>query len=899
MENNAYRYRFGTAEFDEARFELRVAGLPVEVERRALEVLLYLLRHAGEVVSKEELLREVWAGRVTVDKVLPNAINKLRRALGESNAPYLLTQARIGYRLDGPIGRTAVGRPLESELHFEAGQAVPGRPNFRLQELLGRTFGSEVWLAGHARTHERRVYKFSLAGTSLRALKREATLMRVLQESLPENDHFVIASDWNFEAAPYFLECPYGGVALDAWARDYLHTMSVPARLDLFLQIADAVAAAHSVGVLHKDLKPGNVLVMGDTDAPRVRLTDFGSGQLLDQDVLTQLGISRHGMTVEDQARGDTSSGTPMYFAPELFAGHVPTVRSDVFALGLMLYQLLSDRLGQPMASGWEDDVADDLLRELLRRATDGNPDRRTQSAAELAQHLRQLEQRRHALMAQQHELQTAARDREALARSRARRPYILALIASLALGVSVAVWLLHSAVVSREQAQRELARTTALKRFLEEDLVGRANPLISSSGADMTLRQALLEAHEHVANRFQGDAELEVAVRQNLAQLFNTLDLFEPAEDEARKALALRQQSPQLDTDDAFQTRALLARILSRKGRLDEASAELDALQKAAGTSATALQRQSLAAARSTFDIGKGNYKSAAANLRAAIAGMHELGRADTIYSDSLRLDLVAVLAAMGSTDEAKKEGRTLIEDARTRNEHGELLVALTQLSMARSYRDQPGAAEQLLLEARPVILSQLGEKHTRYLQLLGELLSVAFHNNNWPKATEYARLVHERVRDKLGPSHVMTYVSLTNLARTLSESGHPAAAQEKAHEAYTKLQQLAGLRSPQTQDAAFVYALSELDLGNVAAAEDVLPNLDADILATGRASEQWGPAIDALRGIALALRGQRDRALDLLKPSVEALKPAGTAPPERLYVVASRSLQALVRPR
>ena len=69
-----YTWRFGTAEFDEARFELRVGGLPVEVERRALDVLAYLLRHAGEVVTKDELLREVWAGRVTVDKVLPNAV---------------------------------------------------------------------------------------------------------------------------------------------------------------------------------------------------------------------------------------------------------------------------------------------------------------------------------------------------------------------------------------------------------------------------------------------------------------------------------------------------------------------------------------------------------------------------------------------------------------------------------------------------------------------------------------------------------------------------------------------------------------------------------------------------------------------------------------------------------
>ena len=142
-----YCYRFGSAEFDEARFELRVAGLPVDVERRALEVLAYLLRHAGEVVTKEELLREVWAGRITVDKVLPNAVNKLRRALGEANAERLLTQARIGYRLDGAVERIAVGRRLASQLELSAGRPVPGRENFLLRRQLGSNRGSEVWLA--------------------------------------------------------------------------------------------------------------------------------------------------------------------------------------------------------------------------------------------------------------------------------------------------------------------------------------------------------------------------------------------------------------------------------------------------------------------------------------------------------------------------------------------------------------------------------------------------------------------------------------------------------------------------------------------------------------------------------------------------------------------------------
>ncbi|WP_257387683.1 winged helix-turn-helix domain-containing protein [Tahibacter caeni] len=151
------RYRFGTAEFDEARFELRVSGLPVIAEWRALEVPAYLLRRAGQVVTKQELLREVWAGRITIEKVLPNAIAKLRRALGEANADLISTLSRVGYRLDSVVTRTEAGAPPPGELRLVAGQPVPGRGNFMLQKKLSRAAaGSEVWLAAHTCMPERR-----------------------------------------------------------------------------------------------------------------------------------------------------------------------------------------------------------------------------------------------------------------------------------------------------------------------------------------------------------------------------------------------------------------------------------------------------------------------------------------------------------------------------------------------------------------------------------------------------------------------------------------------------------------------------------------------------------------------------------------------------------------------
>ncbi len=160
-EQPLFRYAFGGVEFDEARGELRVGGLAVELEQRPLQVLACLLHHADEVVPREELFDTVWAGRPTVDNVLANAVAKLRKALGAAEHGRIINLPRVGYRLYGPVERTVSGRRLHSRLDMAVGQTVPGREHFRLREQLGPSRGNEVWLARHDKTGEWRVYKFS------------------------------------------------------------------------------------------------------------------------------------------------------------------------------------------------------------------------------------------------------------------------------------------------------------------------------------------------------------------------------------------------------------------------------------------------------------------------------------------------------------------------------------------------------------------------------------------------------------------------------------------------------------------------------------------------------------------------------------------------------------------
>ena len=921
MDNNAYTYRFGTAEFDEVRFELRVAGLPVDVEPRALALLAYLLRHVGAVLSKEELLNQVWAGRITVEKVLPNAINKLRRALGAANAERICTLPKIGYRLDGPINRMALDGPALNRLASAAqtlsepvllaGKAVPGRENFVLHRQLGRHQSSEVWLAQHSKTREQRVYKFALEGERLRDLKREVTVSRLLQESVVNGDCFVEVIDWNFETAPYFLESVYGGENLLDWANTKLDATNPQQRLALFLQIADAMAAAHAIGVLHKDLKPANILVQTNNLGLRVQITDFGSASLLDSGRLDALGITRLGMTLTESA--DSLSGTPLYIAPELFSGQAATTQSDVFALGILLYQLLSGRMAQPMASGWELSITDALLVRDLYLATNVNPEQRFASATEFAARLRALEARRAQAQRLTHAEEQARIAQNALARSRANRPYLVALIVALVLGMLTTLSFQQSAVRARNVAQTELARASALSTFLNEDLISRANPLVATKGPDATLRDVLLAARARVTTRFANQPMTEATIRASLGGLFESIDLWSEAEVETRRALKLysaETSSVSVTADfsvsmDALRLRSRLSRLLSKLSRFDDAVRELEILQReAAGLSAVSLPRDLksfeahylVASAWSTYYLMRGDSAKAVPELEKAVHALSLYAPENIAQHDALRIQLIFVYTLTQDYPKAQAQGNALITQARARTEGGAITVALAKVALARSYslQAQHDKALTLLLEAEPVILERFGKGHTKHMMLLGELLGVAFRKPDWPKALFYAESLHTTVRTKLGEQHGQSQVTLVNWGRTLYESGNVPQAALRLRAAYQQLVLSQGKASTQSQDAAYALACVELELNNLDTAQALIATLDTKTLVAATGNEEWGASMNALQGLLLLKRGDLAAARPLLKSALDGLAPAPDEATDRIYRVSEAAFAA-----
>src|SRR5205807_4454245 len=170
---------------------------------------------------------------------------------------------------------------------------------------------------------------------------------------------------------------------------------------------------AHGIGVLHKDLKPANILVVprtrdksGDrsTAGWQIRVADFGSASLFDPSRLRALGITNLGFTQTTTPEAASLTGTLMYMAPEVLAGQSPSASSDVYALGVLLYQFLVGDFRKPLAPGWESDIADPLLREDIAEAASGDPSKRLSSAADLVERLTTLDQRR----AQRGELESA-----------------------------------------------------------------------------------------------------------------------------------------------------------------------------------------------------------------------------------------------------------------------------------------------------------------------------------------------------------------------------------------------------------------------------------------------------------------------------------------------------------
>jgi serine/threonine protein kinase len=844
-------WRFGEITLDEGSLELSVRGEVVAVEPKALELLRVLVRRPGEVITKDELLDAVWPGRVVTEGVLGKAVAKLRIALGDDEAQLVRTAHGYGYRLVADVRSEPVARETApSALALTPDQPIPGRRHWRLQRRLGEGGHGEVWLGEHAKTHEQHVFKFARDAAALTALKREATLFRLFRESLGERDDLSPVLDWNFDEHPYFLESTFlpGGSLLD-WCDRQGGAAAVPLdlRIELVAQVADALAAAHGIGVLHKDLKPGNVLLRTGGDAPpRACLTDFGSGRLLDPGQLEALGITRMGYTrTLDEVGGDSTSGTPLYLAPEVLSGHAPTIRSDIYALGVMLWQLVIGDLRRPISAGWERGVDDPLLREDIAACIDGEVSRRLDSAAELARRLRTLAPRRRAREAQAAEQAEHRLKDERLVRSRTRRRQLAGVAVALTVGLiaSLAMYVQLRAsqedvLIEARRADQQAERLTAVNDFLVRDLLGAADPYESGRG-ELRVTDVLERALAAVPERFPGQPRIEAGVRIALGEALLGLSDYERAEQQARRALELASTSPDEAQNLALDASVLLAEVLFEASRYDEAQAVLgdpDAIVLDASAPRGAFRRAALSA---NVIMRQGDSTRAIALIERHLPAFEQRFGADAEETRSMQRNRAEALYDAGRLEEALETHLALLTWAQAHFGENHLRTVTFLRSVAASEHRLGRFADALPRVERAVALldAELGPDHHHSIEAAGDLALFVDALGDPGRSVAIIEDALARAREHLGPDHSTTVNLLGNLAVAYGRRGRRDEAVALARESFAANSRVHGRGSVKAisqghnlagllQDAGRWTEAEALQRENLPIAETALPD-------------------------------------------------------------------------
>lgn len=273
-----------------------------------------------------------------------------------------------------------------------AGTVVP-ETNWVLDERLGREtrpFGQadgyrgvfgEVWKAWNPKLHSWRVFKFCFKREFVPVLKREARLLERLRQY--HHPNLVEVHDVTVgERPPYYLQMEFvDGPSIEAWLET---DPPLEERLEIVAQAADALDLAHSVGIYHRDIKPSNILLAESSSGElTAKLTDFGLGAAEDKKILESIYLSRV----------DGVAGTWDYIAPELREGAPATPQSDIYSLGLTLYQVVSGDLNRPFGD-WERFVESEVLVEDIRMCIAAEPKDRWLQARDLAEALRDHDHR-------------------------------------------------------------------------------------------------------------------------------------------------------------------------------------------------------------------------------------------------------------------------------------------------------------------------------------------------------------------------------------------------------------------------------------------------------------------------------------------------------------------------
>ncbi len=815
-----------------------------DLHRRARDVFARVRRLPDQ--ERGEFLDEQCAG----DEALRDEVESLLRF-----------DSRDGF-LETPALGSSDGGALAS--------LVEDRPDrigaYRVIDVLGEGGMGVVYLAEQASPARRVALKVIRAGAServARLFERESELLARLNHP---NVAQVYESGTDEQGRAFIAMELVEGTPLNEYVREA--GLDRRAIVELLAGVCEGVQHAHQKGVIHRDLKPANVLVDGQG---RARIVDFGIARDLegDQTVLTSDG---------------SAPGTLRYMSPEQLEGEPSDARSDVYALGVLSYELLAGR--HPVADDASDlaNVVESIrkidppalatldrslrgdLATIVSVAMEKEPQRRYQSAAEMAGDLRRyladepIGARPPSVTDQFRRL---ARRRPALVAGGAIGLGALVLIAVVS---ATAFIVTLGAVRQREaalaDADREAAKAGQVLEFLTT-MLRSADP--SVGGADPRVADVLEAAERDLATSFEGLPLAEADARAAIGRAYGAIGRMETGETHLRRAIELREQHLGASHADTLGGRLALADLMlarrDSEGALREGEAVL-ALATDAETRAAAHNVMGLALVTAGDPARAETHHREALELMLAASGEDRSGvylgtlaralraqgrldeslvlfeRADTAlrseypphHADVLSTmnNHAIVLAELGRSDEAVEKYEELLAIRREvfGPTHPDTLVVLNNLANELSKARRFELAEPYLVDAYEGFASIHGAEHVATLTAAGNLAACYQQMGRLEDALPLCRRVYAGQLALHGESHLRTLTAMQNLARVLTRLGE----HDESIALYERLVQL----SPGVVgEGHWVHAAFRLGYGMALTESGRMEEAEAEILA------------------------------------------------------------------